>query len=256
MSAADLESVLRATLGRTIEVRPRRPNTLYQLEMPAFLADGDASAIFVRPEPDGRVLMTDLGKTCMRLSYTRSLTDELLAALDRLAERHGFRLEEGSLISRMPVTQVAAGALGLVQVEAEAEAVIGVAKARGEQARRFRDAARAAVERAFPKKVTFDFALPDDHDQLFKLDAYVNNTRGKSLGLALPANDADAEHAVQSALYIESRLKKKHLLAAVVRDVNDLDPRTRMRLMKCLLVAVPRFDDETDLAKQLKRIAG
>ena len=148
MSAADLESVLRATLGRTIEVRPRRPNTLYQLEMPAFLADGDASAIFVRPEPDGRVLMTDLGKTCMRLSYTRSLTDELLAALDRLAERHGFRLEEGSLISRMPVTQVAAGALGLVQVEAEAEAVIGVAKARGEQARRFRDAARAAVERA------------------------------------------------------------------------------------------------------------
>jgi hypothetical protein len=60
---------------------------------------GDAALVFVRPEEDGRVTLTDLGHTCMRLSYTRRLTEKTDAVLRALAERHGFTLKQGEIAS-------------------------------------------------------------------------------------------------------------------------------------------------------------
>ena len=58
-------------LDAAARVRVRRPGSLFQVELPAYMGDGDAAAIYVRPGKNGSVILTDLGSTRTRISYQR-----------------------------------------------------------------------------------------------------------------------------------------------------------------------------------------
>lgn len=258
MDANEPTSLFRASFGAAVEVRARRPGVLCQVEVPAFLADGDAAAVYVRPAAEpGRLLMTDLGTTCMRLSYTRKLAPSNLATLDRLAEMHGFKLMDGSLVATMPASELAVGALGLVQIESEAEATIEAARARGDVARGFRDTVRDALARAFPRGCTLDYHDKHDRDGLYSVDAMITRGRKRSIGVAIAANDIEAERAVATSLFLDPKLKKPHIWAAIVRDVNALAGPTRLRLISNYFVAMPRYEDDPEALKpRLMQLAG
>jgi len=134
MNSEELATLLRTAFGERASVRALRPNRLYQITLPVYLADGDAAFIFVEPTDDGRLVMSDMGQTSMRLSYTRASSDSSARALERLAERHGFSLQDGTIRTHVRNNEIVAGALGLLQIEAEAEATITAAIARGRQA--------------------------------------------------------------------------------------------------------------------------
>ena len=255
MDTIAIEAALRAGFGETAKVRARRPGTIYQIEIPAYLADGDAAAIFVRPGSNGLVVMTDLGHTSMRISYSRKLTPAVDEALDRLARRHGFRHAEGTLASEMPASEIFAGAMGLLQIEAEAEASIATSFARGESAESFRLTVRDAIGAAFGSACTFDFHAEDDPQGLYSVDAIIRGFR-TTLGVAITATDLDAERAVSVKLRLDPMLPEPHRWVALPRNINELREKTRLRLMKEHLVPIPRFDDErADFAKKLAALA-
>lgn len=255
INASTIESALRAGFGETTKVRARRPGTIYQIEIPAYLADGDAAAIFVRPGGNGRVVMTDLGHTSMRLSYSRKLTPAVDEALDRLARRHGFTHTDGAIASEMPTSEVFAGAMGLLQIEAEAEASIATSIAKGANAESFRQTVRDAIRDAFGAACTLDFHAEDDPQGLYSVDAMIKGSR-TTLTVAITATDLDAERAVGVKLRLDPVLRMPHRWVALPRNINELREKTRLRLMKEHLVPIPKFDDErADFAKKLAALA-
>lgn len=108
-------------LNTAIRVRARRPNKLYQIELPAFMGDGDGAQIYVESGDKGKVVMTDLGATCMRISYTTKITKKVEAQLARLAEPQGFSYVDGEFRAEIPLTELMPAALGLLQIQAQAE---------------------------------------------------------------------------------------------------------------------------------------
>ena len=119
--AESLHNAFASGLDAAARVRVRRPGSLFQVELPAFMGDGDVAAIYVRPAKEERLLVTDLGSTRTRLSYTRKLTGELDEELGRIAEGQGLVFEDGEIRAEVASRDLLATALGLLQVEAQAE---------------------------------------------------------------------------------------------------------------------------------------
>jgi hypothetical protein len=251
MNSTELTSLLNAAFGARARVRARRPDRLYQIDIPASLADGDAPSIFVEPGEDGRLRISDQGMTTMRLSYTAAVSDATTNVLERLADRHGFGVVEGAIVADVRKDEVLAAALGLLQIEAEAEATITAAVARGKQGAHFRDMIRSILQNAFREQCTLDYRAPGDDAGLFSIDARIEpaGTSGVELLVAIAADEVAAESAVGTKLKIMQALPAgptvaKTLWIAIPKDANALQSRTRMRLMQEYLVPVPRYEEK------------
>ena len=122
-TATDLADGLKQALGEGVRVRARRPD-LFQVELPSHLRDGDVPMMFVQPREDGLLRLTDLGHTRMRLSQRKPLTPELDRALECVARAHGLELDAGEVSVVLPAAALVTGALGLLRVQSEADAMI------------------------------------------------------------------------------------------------------------------------------------
>ena len=101
-------------LDAAARVRARRPGSLFQVELPAFMGDGDVAAIYVRPARGEKLLVTDLGATRTRLSYHRRVTPELDEELGRLAGHQGLAFEDGEIRAEVTTSDLLAASLGLL----------------------------------------------------------------------------------------------------------------------------------------------
>ncbi len=246
LEVAEVSRILNAGFGAEATVRARRPGALFQVNLPAYLSDGDAVAVYLRPSADGRLTMTDLGQTCMRLSYSRKLTDATLMTIADLAQRHGFSLEEHRISALVHAEDMLGAALGMIQIQSEAEAVINRTVARGRQSDNFRSIVRAILGEEFKDKVEFDFHEPGDKDGLYSIDAMIQ-WPGTSIGVAIAPSTVDAERAVAAKMHLAATLPSgRRRWIAIPKDVSALDRKTQLRLMKEYLVPVPKFEDERD----------
>ena len=115
-TAESLHLAFTSGLDGRARVRVRRPASLFQIDLPAFMGDGDGVAIYVRPAKGDTLVVTDLGSTRTRLSYQRKVTAELDEELGRLAEHQGLVFEDGEIRAVVPTGELLAASLGLLQV--------------------------------------------------------------------------------------------------------------------------------------------
>ena len=242
MNVETLARQLAEGYGKTVRIRARRPH-VYQIEVPALLADGDAAQLFVTEATDQTLLMTDLGMTAMRLTYRRALTPDDDKVLSALATRHGFAFEGGVVSSRMPVSELFAGALGMVQVQAQADAAVRLEKARAERSESFKQAVREVLRESFKDRVEFDYgAQGADPEHLFTIDAAIHG--GLLLLVAIVPSDVEAERAIGNKGVHDARLTERHRWAVVPRDLEELSKKSRKRLLKEFLPAGSGFAGE------------
>jgi hypothetical protein len=242
MNRQTIHDTLSHRFGEAVRVTAARPR-LYQIELPAYMADGDVAQVFVDARDDGQLRVTDLGQTAMRLSYTRKASDSIDEALGRLAQTHGFKFDSGEFAAIVPIDELIAGAIGLLQIESAAEAASAAAATRGEQAETFKRTVRAELAQAFQAACTFDVTADDDPDGIFALDAVVRLARG-ALAISIVPNDLAAEQAVGTKPHVVSAIEDVRAWVAIPRDINSLQNRTRLRLMKEYIVPVPKYEDE------------
>ena len=256
MDTESLTSTITKSFGRLARVRARRPQRLYQVEIPAFLADGDAAQIYLRELGSGEVTMTDLGHTAMRLSYTRKITRDVEAALTKLGERHGFRFQDGEFVAQMPRSEITAGAIGLAQIEAAAEAVVEASARQRVGERRFREMVRGVLESAFKEACELDYTDRESDPQGdYRIDAMVRPGR-IALAISVVPSPVEAERAVGNLLFLEPHPREPHHWIALPRDINKLPDRTRARLMNSYLVPVPSVEeDPASVAPRLRQLA-
>jgi hypothetical protein len=260
MTAADIQTALSIGLGTGIAVRARRPG-LYQIHVPAYLADGDGAAVYVKALGDARVRVTDIGQTCMRLSYTRKIDSDVINVLSRLATWHGMKLEDGELATEVPANEIMAAMLALLQVEAAAEASIVAATKKRASTESFRTEVRDLLQRTFREACHFDyFDEKTDAQGLWKLDAMIEGPRA-NLGIAIIAGTTEGERAVGTAFHVRPALRgaradSRHFLIALPRDINDLPELTRKRVMSEYLVPVPAFaENPAKVPERLEELA-
>lgn len=257
MEADELNERLRAGFGSTAQVRARRPGKLFQIELPAYLADGDAATIFVRPELDGRVTITDLGHTCMRLSYVRPVSGTAENTIRRIAERHGFKFHQGQIFSAVTTEDLFTSALRLAQIESEVEAAVPVRASRELRLEQFRTIVRDAIREAFAR-VTFDYYdQARDPEALYALDAVVPGPE-KVLGLAVMPTELEAEHAVATRLFLKPVLESQAspvLWVALPSDLGSFREKTRARVEASFMTPMPTISRGGDqLVKALRLI--
>ena len=251
LEVTEVSEILRAGFGAEASVRARRPGVLFQLNLPAFLGDGDAVAVYLRPGERGQLTMTDLGHTCMRLSYSRNVSDVVLATVADLAQRHGFTLDEQRITATIRPADVLGAALGMIQIQSEVEMVVGRTIARGQQSDNFRQMVRDVLDKEFKGNVQFDYHDASDKDRLYSIDAMIEGP-GASLGIAIIPSSIEAERAVSAKMHMLAGTlpgghgRRRHWIA-IPRDVSALDKKTQLRLMKEYLVPVPKFDDGRNL---------
>lgn len=243
-----IQSQLRASWGEAATLVPRRPGRIYQIDLPAFLGDGDGVFIFVVPGPEATVRLSDLGQTTLRLSYTRRITPQVTSTLGRLADRHGLKLEDGRLFVDVPANEFLAGILALIQVQTAAETAITAAIRRSVSAENFKAIVREAIQEAFAGMVEFDLS---DSERLYSIDAVVRGP-GASVGLAVVPSDLEAERAVVSKLKLaelQVPALPRHWVA-LPRDINALSDKTRAHLMKEFLAPMPVFEAEREALRE------
>lgn len=238
-----LTEQLRAGFGSTAKVTTRRPGVIYQVELPAFLADGDAVTLFVKPEPDGRmVVVTDLGQTCMRLSYSREITGSTVDELEKVAMRHGLKFSEGQIFARVPIEHLFTTALALAQTEAEAETHIRARAPKEMAAERFKSAVRQVLREAFGGMAEYDYRNREvDPEGLYPLDALVSNGDAP-VGIAVIPSEADAERAVATRLLLEPQLNREFgrvRWVAFPRNIESLPKKTQARVTHSFEVPLP-----------------
>jgi hypothetical protein len=252
MTSEEVHSAVRAAFGESARVETKRPG-LYQLHVPMFLSDGDGSQIFLRVARSGALQMTDLGQTCMRLSYLHSLTDEARAEIAAVADRQGFELKEDRLVAEIGMRDLVAGALGLAQVEAVAEAAITARARRRAGSDNFRQIVRQELGRIFPE-AQFDFHARDDANSKYSVDAMLKGT-SHWLGIAIIPSGIEAERAVIAAHYLDGRVPGSGRWVALPRDINQLPDKSRVHLMDTFLVPIPQFaDGKNQLSEKLSNL--
>lgn len=253
MNAADIIAALGNRLG-VVDAKAVRPG-VYQLAIPAWMADRDAAAIYVRPLPDGRLRVSDLGQTCMRLSYTQKLEDAELEALDRVAGNHGISLADGELAVDVPPSELLAATLGLVQVESAAEASIRANAMRRATSESFTTAVRAILVEKFNGACRLDYVdEADDPNQHWPIDALID-IRGTSVGIAIIPSALEAERAIGTKLHFEPKMKAasgRHRWVALPRNLGELTERLQGKVMSEYWVPTRVFDE--DRAKAVAKI--
>jgi hypothetical protein len=255
MDDKDLTEQLHAGFGSTARVVTRRPGIIYQVELPAFLSDGDAATVFVRPDTDGYVLITDLGQTCMRLSYSGAITASVTEAVEQLAERHGFKLDDGQIFARVQTKDLFAYAMALAQTESETEAHIRARAPKEMGAERFKAAVREVLREAFGPRATLDYRSAKDPQGLYTLDAFVRQEHS-SVGFALVPSEADAERAVATKLMLAPLLEDstagKVRWVALPRDMEKLPKKTQARIESAFEVPIRAIRPGAALSQRLR----
>lgn len=230
-------------LDASARVRARRRGSLFQVELPAYMGDGDAAAIYVRPGTSGHLVVTDLGSTRMRLGYTRKLTGELDEEIDQLARGQGLVFEEGEIRAEVGERDLLAASLGLLQAEAQAERLGAVAKRRGREAAEFKAEALTLLRSLFGDEIEQPFFdKKNDPEALFKVDALI--TARKPLAVALVPGDIEAERAVGAKLALRATAPPSTRWIAIPRDMERLTSRTRKRLTREYLAAGSAFEED------------
>ncbi len=104
-----------------IDIRLRRPGVV-QVYVPMNHEDGDGIEVFVdeRYNIDGKIRVTDLGKTLMRLSYTFDVdSDSKRSILNRIVESNGANIEDGEIFIDVDYGDLYASAMQLAQISAK-----------------------------------------------------------------------------------------------------------------------------------------
>ena len=243
MRAQDLESTLRRAWGESTRVVARRPGKIYEVDVPAYLSDGDAASVFALPLPDGRIRLTDLGHTASRIGYTRKLTPRVAELLSRLADRNGFSLIDWEIRADVPQSELLAGAMGLVQIESSAEAAVSMGLRAAVSTERFRETVRETIRKAFPDA---QVGFSDPHGE-YSIDAIVAGPRAV-VGIAAVPSDIEAERAVAAKLKLDPLLLQElgpdraRRWIALPRDINALTASSRTRLMREYWAPIPVFE--------------
>jgi hypothetical protein len=250
-TAESLHEAFASGLDASARVRVRRPGSVFQVELPAFMGDGDAAAIYVRPGDGERIVVTDLGSTRTRLSYMRKPTGELDEELSQMASRQGLALVEGEIRAEVGMRELVAAALGLLQVEAQAETLATGSRRRTHEATEFRQQVLALLHELFGKKVREPyFDEKNDPEALYKVDAYIAARR--PLAVALVPGDLDAERAVGAKLALRETAPKVRWIA-IPRDMERLASRTRKRLVREFITAGSTFAEDREIVGERLR---
>lgn len=251
-TAESLSTFVKERFGQAVSVRARRPRgRLYQIEIPAFLPDGDSAQIYLEPGPDAGYMVSDLSHTAMRLSYARDLSDAMLEKLSELAERHGFTLTGGKIEAQVRPDELLGALFGLAQIEAAAEDAIQRATSRGPRADEFKALVIEALRRQFHDKVEVDVMPPGEVIPGYAVDAVVNLARPVAVQ-AIP-NDIEAERAIGTRYKAAGSLAVKSWIA-VPRELKKLTGRTQERLVDAFIISGSKFEERA-LADRLNEIA-
>lgn len=251
-TAETLRDAFAAGLDGAARVRVRRPGTLFQVELPAFMGDGDVAAIYVRPGTDGALVVTDLGSTRTRISYQRKTTAEVDDELAQLAGLQGLRLEDGEIRTEVASRDLLAAALGLLQVEAQAERLAFSSKRGAREASQFREEVLELLREIFGGLVTAPyFDASTDPEALFKVDALVQSAR--PLAIAVVPGDIDAERAVSAKLVLQKTASSKTRWIAIPRDMERLTSHTRRRLAREYMTTGSAFEEDRGIVQERLR---
>lgn len=254
-TAEALQRAFASALDSGASVRVRRPGRLFQVELPAYMGDGDAAEIYVRPgEGEGSLVVTDLGSTRTRISYRRELDESIDAELARLADSHGLELVDGELQVEVAPNELLGATLGLLQVEAQAEQLAYVAKRKMREATQFRRQVIELLHELFRDeqlKTPF-FDEENDTEGLYKVDALI---RGKKpVAIAIVPGDLEAERAIVAKLVLEKSVIPDARWLAIPRDLERLASRTRKRLLDQYWTTGSSFERE-EVQKRLRDLA-
>ncbi len=246
-TAASLRSAFMHGLDASARVRARRPS-VFQVDLPAFMGDGDAAEIYVRLGKRGAVVLTDMGSTLMRMSYHQDPSDEAVSQLESLAEQQGFRIEDGEVMAEVAVGDIMGATLGLLQIEAKAERLAVVTKRRTSEVAAFREQVLELLRDVFPGAMMEPFFdRQTDPEALYKVDALIE--RPTPLAVAVVPGDLDAERAVGAKLMLQAVAPPRTRWVAVPRDMERLASKTRRRLVREFLPAASSFDDDRTIVR-------
>ncbi len=245
-----LAAAIARGFGDAATLRTCRPGRLFQVEVPAFLPDGDGVQLYIEPgEGENLIRVTDIGQTTMRLSYTRDIDDAATAALERTARRNGFALEDGTLSVEVREQELIAALFGLAQIQAVAEATIRPAKHRGPRAEEFREIVLSVLREVFAANLQERVPLPAS-PELYEVDAILHGDRPIAI-FAVPS-DIEAERAV-ACRFRGQELPVRDWLA-VPRDIEALSAKSRDRLIDAFTIANARFDGKL-VTRRLQEMA-
>jgi hypothetical protein len=236
-NSESLAGTIMRGFGDAATLRTCRPGRLFQVEIPAFLPDGDGVQLYIEPGDGDRVRVTDIGQTTMRLSYTRDIDDAATAALARAAQRNGFMLEGGTLSAEVLEKELIPALFGLAQIQAVAEATIRPAKHRGQRAEEFREIVLSVLREVFAGNLEERVPLPAS-PELYEVDAILHGDRPIAI-FAVPS-DLEAERAI-ACRFRGQELQVRNWLA-VPRDIEALSAKSRDRLIDAFTIANSRFD--------------
>jgi hypothetical protein len=248
MTSESLAAAVRSGFGTAASLRVRRPGKIFQVEVPAFLDDGDGVQLYLEPAGSEKWLVSDLGQTLMRISYTRPIDDAAMSHVGRLAERNGFKITEGAIGVEVPMAELVPALFGLAQVQAVAEATLRAPKHRGPRAEDFRELVMSALREAFKERLREHVVL--DSEEAFTVDAVIEGPR--PLGVFAVPNDLEAERAIGTCLRAKALDVRDWV--AIPRDIDDFTNKTRARLVDTFLIARATFDGPA-VGARLERMA-
>ncbi len=234
-----LTTAICTALGDEVRVSTRRPGRVFQVTVPAFLPDGDNAILFVEGGKGATLRVTDFGHTLMRMTYEESFSEEVLAHLESLAGRNGFSLRDGELEVEVTPSDLLAALMGLIQVEACAEAYVGRRIVRGPRPEEFRRMVMDALRAEFGDKLEERFVPPGAPSKDFAVDALLRFER--PIVVAAVPSDVEAERAVGTRYAVEAQLHRAYWLA-VPKDMDRLSRKSRDRLIKAYTVPSREFD--------------
>lgn len=244
MTAEEIVRSLHESFGTRASVRARQPGRLFQVEIAAYLADGDAAQVYVKPLEDGRIQVTDLGATCMRISYEHKLSAKTDAVVRSVAEQYGFEFTNGQVTRTLPLSGLLTAAHALAQIESSAEAAVEESVAHRLTTTHFKAIVREALREAFAAAATFDHRDPEDDDGLYQIDALIHGPR--KVAVAIVSSNLSAEHAVATHLTVDAAMRargERFTWATIPRDLDALGDPYRRRLVKHYDVVAPVYDE-------------
>lgn len=94
-----IEQTLKQQFNNHVRLEERKSN-VYQLFVPLYHEDGDMIDMYLNPQPDGSIKVTDLGKTLMRLSYSYDIdTPNKERIFNQIITENHLSVENGEIIS-------------------------------------------------------------------------------------------------------------------------------------------------------------
>lgn len=248
----ELKKKIDLGLGQGWGLRAVRPGKVAQLSVPAYWADGDASAVYFQPsQMEGRVRVTDLAHTIMRYSYEHEVDSNAMHFFEGLAESNGFELERQEIWAEIDEdTELVGAVLGMVQIQAQVDGYL-TQKAQESTGSGTRENFRRLVLEAL--RAEFREALKEGvrspHAEGFDLEA-VLEIHERKLAVAPIPSDIEAERAVANRYHWAQHDEGRRLLwFAVPRDLNTLSTKTRSRLHEAYFVQGEHYDEDAMFSK-------